>query len=175
MPPRRALCVPCWPSPCSPRRWRLAVAFARPRDAQCGQPSRKSTRGCSAQIATETVASRSAPRRHGRQEAPLFSDSGRSFLMFATRGRTWLALGDRVGPPAEWADLVRSFIELADRHRRQGCVLSDTRHRSIPPHLEAGVESSRTRRNTARISPPSFRPQALCSSRSPLCPQAWRA
>ena len=32
----------------------------------------------------------------------LFSESGRSFLMFATRGRTWVALGDPVGPPAEW-------------------------------------------------------------------------
>ena len=31
-----------------------------------------------------------------------FSESGRSFLMFATRGRTWVALGDPVGLPAEW-------------------------------------------------------------------------
>ena len=35
----------------------------------------------------------------------LFSESGRTFLMFATRGRTWVALGDPVGPSAEWPDL----------------------------------------------------------------------
>ena len=56
----------------------------------------------------------------------LFSDSGLSFLMFATRGRTWAALGDPVGPPAEWPDLVWRFIELADSHGGRGRLLSDT-------------------------------------------------
>ena len=46
----------------------------------------------------------------------LFSESGLCFLMFATRGRTWVALGDPVGPQAEWPDLVWRFIELADSH-----------------------------------------------------------
>jgi phosphatidylglycerol lysyltransferase len=46
----------------------------------------------------------------------LFSESGRTFLTFATRGRTWVVLGDPVGPPVEWPELVWRFIELADSH-----------------------------------------------------------
>ena len=40
-------------------------------------------------------------RAHGRQE-PVFSESGRSFLMFGKRGRSWIALFDPVGPREEW-------------------------------------------------------------------------
>ena len=68
----------------------------------------------------------------------LFSDSGRSFLMFATRGRTWVALGDPVGPPAEWADLVWSFIELADRHGGK-VAFYQIPPSSLPLYLEAGL------------------------------------
>jgi phosphatidylglycerol lysyltransferase len=49
-------------------------------------------------------------------KALLFSDSGRGFLMYGVERRTWAALGDPVGPPADQVELVWRFRELADRH-----------------------------------------------------------
>jgi phosphatidylglycerol lysyltransferase len=44
----------------------------------------------------------------------LFSDSERSFIMYGVIGRTWVALGDPVGPEDEQADLAWKFRELCD-------------------------------------------------------------
>jgi phosphatidylglycerol lysyltransferase len=46
----------------------------------------------------------------------LFSESSKAFIMFGTQGRSWIALGDPVGPEEEWEDLIWSFRELVDRH-----------------------------------------------------------
>lgn len=49
-------------------------------------------------------------------KALLFSASGRAFLMYGRRGRSWVAMGDPIGPAAEAAELARRFRDLADRH-----------------------------------------------------------
>ena len=46
----------------------------------------------------------------------LFSESGRSFLMFGVRGRTWIAMGPPVGRRDERTELFWRFRELADAH-----------------------------------------------------------
>jgi phosphatidylglycerol lysyltransferase len=46
----------------------------------------------------------------------LFSQSGRSFLMFGVRGRSWIALGPPVGAREERMELLWRFRELADAH-----------------------------------------------------------
>jgi phosphatidylglycerol lysyltransferase len=69
----------------------------------------------------------------------LFSESGRCFLMFAARGRTWAALGDPIGPPAEWPDLVWRFIELADRHGGRAAFYQIPAQ-SLPLYLDAGLK-----------------------------------
>jgi phosphatidylglycerol lysyltransferase len=43
----------------------------------------------------------------------MFSPSGRSFLMYGKRGRSWIALFDPIGPREEWRDLVTAFVQLA--------------------------------------------------------------
>jgi phosphatidylglycerol lysyltransferase len=45
----------------------------------------------------------------------LFSESGRAFLMYALAGRSWVAMGDPVGPSDECQDLIWRFRELADQ------------------------------------------------------------
>ena len=46
----------------------------------------------------------------------LFSGSGRSFVMYGVEGRSWVALGDPVGPPEEREEMVWAFRELVGRH-----------------------------------------------------------
>jgi phosphatidylglycerol lysyltransferase len=69
----------------------------------------------------------------------LFSNSGLGFLMFATRGRTWAALGDPVGPAAEWPELVWRLIELADRHGGRAAFYQIPAS-SLPLYLDAGLK-----------------------------------
>jgi len=44
-----------------------------------------------------------------------FSPSGRSFLMFRGRGRHWFVMGDPVGEPDDYHDLLWEFVEEAAR------------------------------------------------------------
>jgi phosphatidylglycerol lysyltransferase len=44
----------------------------------------------------------------------LFSDSGKAFVMFGRRGRSWISLFDPVGPEEEWSELIWRFIEKAN-------------------------------------------------------------
>jgi phosphatidylglycerol lysyltransferase len=46
----------------------------------------------------------------------LFNDARRSFIMYAVEGRSWVALGDPVGPAEDHVDLVWKYRELADRN-----------------------------------------------------------
>jgi phosphatidylglycerol lysyltransferase len=44
----------------------------------------------------------------------LWNDDRTAFLMYALRGRTWVALGDPIGPPRAVAGLIRRFLDLVD-------------------------------------------------------------
>jgi phosphatidylglycerol lysyltransferase len=46
----------------------------------------------------------------------LFSDAADAFLMYQVMGRSWIALGDPVGPRERAEDLVWRFRELSDHH-----------------------------------------------------------
>ncbi|MDD5656663.1 MAG: bifunctional lysylphosphatidylglycerol flippase/synthetase MprF [Elusimicrobia bacterium] len=46
----------------------------------------------------------------------LWSRAGDAFLMYAAAGSTWVAMGEPVGPPAAWPELVWNFKDLCDRH-----------------------------------------------------------
>lgn len=46
----------------------------------------------------------------------LFNADRTAFVMFGVEGRSWVALGDPVGPEEEVADLAWRFRELSDRH-----------------------------------------------------------
>jgi len=46
----------------------------------------------------------------------LFSESGNAFLMYGVMRRTWVAMGDPVGPEPERIDLAWRFRELSDQH-----------------------------------------------------------
>lgn len=67
----------------------------------------------------------------------LFSRSRKSFLMFAKRGRSWVALFDPVGLQQEWLELVWRFAELADAHGGRAAFYQ-VRPDSLPIYLDAG-------------------------------------
>jgi phosphatidylglycerol lysyltransferase len=46
-----------------------------------------------------------------RDKAVLFDDERQAFVMYGVQGRTWVALGDPVGPADRRPDLIRRFLE----------------------------------------------------------------
>ncbi len=49
-----------------------------------------------------------------RDKALLFNAERSAFVMYGVRGRTWVALGDPVGPSAVSLGLIRAFVERVD-------------------------------------------------------------
>lgn len=68
----------------------------------------------------------------------LFSDSGRSFVMYGRCGRSWVSMGDPVGPPEERAEMVWRFRELCDREGGW-CVFYEVRPENLPLYVDAGL------------------------------------
>lgn len=73
-------------------------------------------------------------------KALLFSASGKAFLMYGKRGRSWIALFDPVGPPKEWPELIWRFLELASAHGGRA-VFYQIRPQSLPVYLDAGLHA----------------------------------
>lgn len=46
----------------------------------------------------------------------LLSELRNAFIMYAINGRSWVALGDPVGPESEMSELIWKFREMCDRH-----------------------------------------------------------
>jgi phosphatidylglycerol lysyltransferase len=69
----------------------------------------------------------------------VFSHSRRAFLMYAKRGRSWVALHDPVGPPEEWPELISQFVALA--HANGGrAAFYQVRPDALPLYLDAGLK-----------------------------------
>ncbi len=68
----------------------------------------------------------------------LFDDAGRGFLMYQIAGRSWVALGDPVGPPEVHEDLVWRFRELSDRHGGWAAFYQVTGER-LPLYVDLGL------------------------------------
>ena len=68
----------------------------------------------------------------------LFSDTGRSFIMFGVRGGSWVAMGEPVGPAEERLEVLWQFRELCDRHGAWPAFYHITPE-SLPQFLELGL------------------------------------
>jgi phosphatidylglycerol lysyltransferase len=49
-----------------------------------------------------------------RDKGLLFSDDRTGFVMYGVQGRTWVAMGDPVGPAERVPELIRAFLERCD-------------------------------------------------------------
>jgi hypothetical protein len=68
----------------------------------------------------------------------LFSQTGRSFIMFGVRGGSWIAMGEPVGPAKERLEILWQFRELCDRHGA-GSAFYHITPDSLPQFVELGL------------------------------------
>ncbi|MFI5311672.1 MAG: bifunctional lysylphosphatidylglycerol flippase/synthetase MprF [Gemmatimonadales bacterium] len=68
----------------------------------------------------------------------LFSDDGNAFVMYGVEGRSFVAMGDPLGPPRERQELAWRFRELADRHGAW-TVFYQVRMHNLPLYLDLGL------------------------------------
>lgn len=68
----------------------------------------------------------------------LFNDTGDAFVMYAVQGRSWVAMGDPVGPLAAHAELVWHFREQVDRYAGWP-VFYQVEEQSLSIYLDQGL------------------------------------
>jgi phosphatidylglycerol lysyltransferase len=68
----------------------------------------------------------------------LFSDAGDAFLMYQVIGRSWIALGDPVGPRERAEELVWRFRELSDHHAGRTVFYQASGDR-LPLYVDLGL------------------------------------
>jgi phosphatidylglycerol lysyltransferase len=68
----------------------------------------------------------------------LFGQSGKSFIMYGTAGRSWVAMGDPVGEEGDWGELVWQFREICDLYGRWP-VFYKIGKESIPLYQDLGL------------------------------------
>lgn len=68
----------------------------------------------------------------------LFNDTGTAFLMYGIEGRSWVALGDPVGPEDQGRELVWEFREMCDRHGGWA-VFYEVGPETLPLYLDLGL------------------------------------
>jgi phosphatidylglycerol lysyltransferase len=68
----------------------------------------------------------------------LFSDSGKSMIMYGVAGRSWVALGDPLGMESERKELAWRFRESADRHGGWP-VFYEVSARNLPIYIDLGL------------------------------------
>ncbi|MGB5639732.1 MAG: bifunctional lysylphosphatidylglycerol flippase/synthetase MprF [Sedimenticolaceae bacterium] len=68
----------------------------------------------------------------------LFSDAGDAFIMYQVRGRSWIAMGDPVGPAAACEALAWQFRELCDRYGGR-TVFYQVDAENLPLYIDMGL------------------------------------
>ncbi len=75
-------------------------------------------------------------------KALLFDDAGEGFVMYGVAGRSWIALGDPVGPHTSRRALVWRFREACHAHGSLP-VFYEVSAESLPLYLDAGLTLSK--------------------------------
>jgi phosphatidylglycerol lysyltransferase len=68
----------------------------------------------------------------------LFNEAGNAFIMYGVAGRTWVAMGDPIGPPEEQRELAWKFRELCEYHDGW-TVFYQVRPQNLDIYLELGL------------------------------------
>ncbi|WCE03031.1 bifunctional lysylphosphatidylglycerol flippase/synthetase MprF [Pseudoxanthomonas sp. JBR18] len=68
----------------------------------------------------------------------MMAADAQAFVMFGRQGKSWVALGDPVGPRVAWDELVWRFLERARESGARGCFYQ-VRPDALPLYLDAGL------------------------------------
>jgi len=68
----------------------------------------------------------------------LIAETGDAFIMYQVQGRSWIAMGDPVGPGAAWPDLMWQFKEMADAAQGRA-VFYQLSAQSLPLAADLGL------------------------------------
>jgi phosphatidylglycerol lysyltransferase len=119
----------------------VLLVFAIAKLLRPAEPDEAATPEPAPEQVTEIVAR--SPRTHGHlaflgDKSFLLSESGRAFLMFGVEGRSWVGMGDPVGDPEDYPELV---WELRTRALRHGGwpVFYQVRPEFLPLYVDSGL------------------------------------
>ncbi len=68
----------------------------------------------------------------------LFNQEGNAFIMYSVEGRSWIAMGDPIGPKEEWPELIWRFREMCDRYNGWA-VFYEVRSENLYLYLDIGL------------------------------------
>ena len=68
----------------------------------------------------------------------LMNPESNAFIMYGVEGRSWIAMGDPVGPHNEWTELIWTFRELSDRYGGR-TVFYQVGHEKLHYYLDLGL------------------------------------
>jgi phosphatidylglycerol lysyltransferase len=71
-------------------------------------------------------------------KAFLFNQTGNAFIMYNVEGRSWVAMGDPLGPAEEWPELIWRFREMCDRNAGW-TVFYELEPESLHLYLDVGL------------------------------------
>ncbi|MGL4204613.1 MAG: phosphatidylglycerol lysyltransferase domain-containing protein, partial [Aeromonadaceae bacterium] len=72
----------------------------------------------------------------------LFHDSGEAFIMYAIAGRSWVVMGDPIGEPSRFDELLWQFRELCDLYDGWP-VFYQVKPEFLPTYIELGLSPYR--------------------------------
>jgi phosphatidylglycerol lysyltransferase len=111
--------------------WRLTSAPAR-LDGECALPAR------AARAALPSAERADAMLAFTGDKHFLASPSGDAFLMYKPHGRSWLVMGDPVGPAESWHELVWQARQMCDRVHARLCFYQASAA-TLPVLVELGL------------------------------------
>lgn len=68
----------------------------------------------------------------------LFNQAGTAFIMYAVSGRSWIAMGEPIGPEGAWPELLWMFHDQADRQGAR-TVFYEIGAEQLPAFLDLGL------------------------------------
>jgi len=68
----------------------------------------------------------------------LFNQKDNAFIMYGVEGRSWVAMGDPIGPKEEWPELIWRFREMCDRYNGWA-VFYEVRSEHLYLYLDIGL------------------------------------
>ena len=68
----------------------------------------------------------------------MINDIGQTFIMYSLVGQTWVAMGDPVGPVAQWPELLWQFRQAADSYGHRA-VFYEVGHEHLHFYLDMGL------------------------------------